>query len=195
MIKINEASYSRIYQHTQDDSTFAIIGSEDKDTREDRSKELYSLIHNVSVKSSGKNKIGMNKVNGTYTYDGQDITAFEKSVIVYNISKEKALEIANKINQESIVWKDPEFFGIIYADGSVMMEFENKPGENMSFSNAENMGFGTKLPKDKNNEYGFTFEGKIIYPDIKNHNTKKVQLVSSKQLHNMKEENFIFYGK
>ena len=27
--KKSEASYSRIYQHTQDDSTFAIIGSED----------------------------------------------------------------------------------------------------------------------------------------------------------------------
>ena len=42
--KQQEASYSRIYQHTQDDSTFAIIGSEDKDTGENRKRELYDLL-------------------------------------------------------------------------------------------------------------------------------------------------------
>ena len=167
MIKVNEASYSRIYQHTQDDSTFAIIGSEDKDTHEDRSVELHNLVY----KYSRKKHIGFNSVRGMYTYQqGNDrATAYEKSLILYDIDKKTALEIANAINQESIVWKDPTFFGIIYTDGSVMMEFNNEYGKNMSFSNAQKMGFGTKLPRDMNNEVGFTFEGfkgTILYPDI-----------------------------
>ena len=86
---LNEASYSRIYQHTQDDSTFAIIGSEDKDTKKDRSTELYNIVRDYSYKS-GKS-IGFNKVNGTYTYQKDDNsipekqTAYEKSLILYDI--------------------------------------------------------------------------------------------------------------
>lgn len=174
----NEASYSRIYQHTQDDSTFAIIGSEDKDTKEDRSYELHDLVRRYSR----KRHIGFNIVWGTYTYQSNGINkevANEESVILYNIDKKTALEIANKINQESIVWKDKDFFGIIYTDGSVMVEFENKPSENMSFSKAGEVGFGTKLRKDTINKFGFTFEGTILYPDF----------------HNPIYENFIFVEK
>ena len=179
MIKINEVSYSRIYQHTQDDSTFAIIGSEDKDTGESRFSELNNLIRKYT-KKTGK-RIGFNKVDGMYTYqvNGKEkAIAYEDSLILYDIDKELALEIANDINQESIVWKDKNFFGIIYANGDVMTEFDNKPGQNMSFSNAEKSGFGTKLPKDKNSDYGFTFEGKVYYPNIK---TKEYEI-----------ENFVF---
>lgn len=164
---LNEASYSRIYQHTQDDSTFAIIGSQDKDTKEDRYNELIELVRKLSYNRGGK--LGFNKVDGTYTYEtkeGQDKSmAFEKSLIIYNITKEEALELGRAINQESIVWKDTEFFGLIYcSNGSTMMEFQNEEGKNMSFSNAEEMGFGTKLKKDKKAGYGFTFEGEVIYP-------------------------------
>lgn len=158
---LNETSYSRIYQHTQDDSTFAIIGSEDKDTKENRFNELLDLIRKLGNKQ-GKG-IGFNEVKGTYTYEGKNVTQ-EDSLIVYNITKEQALDIANKLNQESIVWKDPNFFGLLYADGRVMTEFQNEKGNNMSFSNAEKEGFGTKVNKDKKNRFGFTFEGYVLYP-------------------------------
>lgn len=181
--KKTEASYSRIYQHTQDDSTFAIIGSEDKDTGKNRKNELYNLLRSYKEKSGVR--IGFNKVNGVYTYQEgnqeQKITQ-EDSVIVYDIDKQTALDIANIINQESIVWKDPTFFGILYANGSVMVEFDNNPNSNMSFSNAETTGFGTKLKNDNKTNLGFVFEGSVIYPT--GYSKKKPEV-----------ENFTFYSK
>lgn len=126
---LNEASYSRIYQHTQDDSTFAIIGSEDQTTRENRIKELYELIRQYNKKHTVG--LSFNKADGMYKYKDKDTgkvldITMEDSLIIYRIDKQTALDFANKINQQSIVWKDKDFMGLLYADGSVMCEFNNE---------------------------------------------------------------------
>lgn len=181
--KKEEVNYSRIYQHTQDDSTFAIIGSQDQDTGENRKRELYDLIKKYQDKSGSR--LGFNKVDGVYTYQNgnqEKKMAKEDSVIIYNIDKQGALDIAKKINQESIVWKDTDFFGILYTNGSVMVEFENDPKNNMNFSGTEKAGFGTKLKNDKRTDLGFKFEGSIIYPT--GYSDKELEI-----------EDFIFYSK
>lgn len=181
--RLSEASYSRIYQHTQDDSTFAIIGSEDKDTGENRKRELYDLLKNYKNKSGLR--LGFNQAKGVYTYQDNNQekkVAQEDSLIIYDIDKQGALDIANAINQESIVWKDPNFFGILYTNGSVMTEFDNQAGNNMDFSGAEQSGFGTKLNNDKVSNLGFKFEGSIIYPN--GYTNKEPEI-----------EDFIFYSK
>lgn len=180
--KKTEASYSKIYQHTQDDSTFAIIGSQDQDTGRNRKRELYDLIKKYQDKLG--TRLGFNKVDGVYTYQSgnqEKKKAKEDSVIIYDIDKQSALDIANAINQESIVWKDPEFFGILYTNGSVMVEFENNPRNNMNFSGTEEAGFGTKLKNDKRTDLGFKFEGSVTYP--RGYSTES------------EIEDFIFYSK
>lgn len=180
---LNEASYSRIYQHTQDDSTFAIIGSEDKDTGENRKRELYDLLRKYKEKTGLR--LGFNQAKGVYTYqDGnqEKKVAQEDSLIIYDIDKKGALDIANAINQESIVWKDPNFFGILYTNGTVMTEFDNQAGNNMNFTGAESAGFGTKLNNDDISNLGFKFEGSISYPT--GYNTDEPEV-----------EDFIFYSK
>ena len=97
--KLSEASYSRIYQHTQDDSTFAIIGSEDKDTGKNRKRELYDLLKNYKNKSGLR--LGFNQAKGVYTYQDNNQekkVAQEDSLIIYDIDKQGALDIANAIN-------------------------------------------------------------------------------------------------
>lgn len=181
--RLSEASYSRIYQHTQDDSTFAIIGSEDKDTGENRKRELYDLLKIYKDKSGLR--LGFNQAKGVYTYQDNNQekkVAQEDSLIIYDIDKQGALDIANALNQESIVWKDTDFFGILYTDGSVMTEFDNQAGNNMNFSDAEQSGFGTKLSNDKVSNLGFKFEGSIIYPN--GYTNKEPEI-----------EDFIFYSK
>ena len=181
--RLSEASYSRIYQHTQDDSTFAIIGSEDKDTGENRKRELYDLLKKYKDKSGLR--LGFNQAKGVYTYQDNNQekkVAQEDSLIIYDIDKQGALDIANALNQESIVWKDADFFGILYTDGSVMTEFDNQVGNNMDFSGAEQSGFGTKLNNDKVSNLGFKFEGSIIYPT--GYTNKEPEI-----------EDFIFYSK
>lgn len=180
---LNEASYSRIYQHTQDDSTFAIIGSEDKDTGENRKRELYDLLRKYKEKTGLR--LGFNQAKGVYTYqDGnqEKKVAQEDSLIIYDIDKQGALNIADAINQESIVWKDPNFFGILYTNGTVMTEFDNQAGNNMNFTGAESAGFGTKLNNDNISNLGFKFEGSISYPT--GYNTDEPEI-----------EDFIFYSK
>lgn len=197
MVKIQtEASYSRIYQHTQDDSTFAIIGSDDHGV--DRYDELVINLREITKKHKGK-KIGFNLVDGTYTYQEEDGSVgnitFEKSLMIYNINKDEALDLGNSIGQQTIVWKDPKFFGLLYGDGSVFIEFENKPGKNMNFSGAsvpdeEGNIFGTKLPNDKKNAIGFRFEGTVHYPKV----IVKPYKIGGKT-NDVLEEHFVFYGK
>lgn len=180
---LNEASYSRIYQHTQDDSTFAIIGSEDKDTGANRKRELYDLLRKYKEKTGLR--LGFNQAKGVYTYQDENQekkVAQEDSLIIYDIDKKGALDIANAINQESIVWKDPNFFGILYTNGTVMTEFDNQAGNNMNFTGAESAGFGTKLNNDDISNLGFKFEGSISYPT--GYNTDEPEI-----------EDFIFYSK
>lgn len=180
---LNEASYSRIYQHTQDDSTFAIIGSEDKDTGANRKRELYDLLRKYKEKTGLR--LGFNQAKGVYTYqDGnqEKKVAQEDSLIIYDIDKKGALDIADAINQESIVWKDPNFFGILYTNGTVMTEFDNQAGNNMNFTGAESAGFGTRLNNDNISNLGFKFEGSISYPT--GYNTDEPEI-----------EDFIFYSK
>lgn len=114
MNRIDEASYGRIYQHTRDNGTFAIIGSEDKDTHKNRYNELKQLIKKYERRYG---HLGYNRLSGTYQYKLTGETTSEKSVIIYGISKKDALSIAKRINQESIIWKENNFFGIIDVKG------------------------------------------------------------------------------
>ena len=142
---------------------FAIIGSQDKDTREDRSKELVSLIRqlmsnqvNAKRKSDGTKMITYKEIEGSYIYD-DGTHGTEQSYLINNISKEQALELGRAVNQESILWHDATFFGYIYCEsGKTDMEF-SRDERNMSFNQEDVQAFASRL-KDKHNKgQGFTF--------------------------------------
>ena len=42
-------------------------------------------------------------LNHLYTYEGTELPEIENSCIVYDIDKKKALDIAQKLNQETII--------------------------------------------------------------------------------------------
>ena len=162
--KITEGGLSRIWQHTQDDNTFAIIGSQDKDTGEFHSKELYDWA-SANLSKYAK-QAGYTKTMGRYTYrdkDDEEITAEEPSVIVHNIPLDEVKKFAfgsvknGGINQESIVWKDKDFFGILYADGS-SDEF-TKDTKNMTFADVEK--FGTRIANQMSHNKGKLFAFKF----------------------------------
>ena len=151
--ELEEASLSRLYQHTKDKDTFAIIGSQDQTTREDRSKELLGKVKNVSSKYP---KIGFNKLEGTYTYE-DGTQGIENSLIIYNIPKDEALNIADELNQESIIWKDGDFFGFLKPDGQEDGTFDNQD-KNMSFDDKITSMYGSKLKGNNNSSKPFVFE-------------------------------------
>ena len=151
-MRIEEASYGRIYQHTRDNGTFAIIGSEDKDTHKSRYDELKSLIKEYEKKYG---HLGYNRLSGTYQYQLTGEKVSEKSVIIYDIELKDALSIAKKINQESIIWKENTFFGIIDVRGSVIERFKKSA---LNFSKAIKNGIGSRLMSDQTREFGYAFE-------------------------------------
>ena len=151
-MRIEEASYGRIYQHTRDNGTFAIIGSEDKDTHKSRYEELKSLIKEYEKKYG---HLGYNRLSGTYQYQLTGEKVSEKSVIIYDIELKDALSIAKKINQESIIWKENTFFGIIDVQGGVLERFKKSA---LNFSKAIKNGIGSKLMSDQTRDFGYAFE-------------------------------------
>ena len=151
---LNETSLSRILQHTQDKETFAIIGSQDKDTRKDRYTELLDEIAKMQKKYD---KIGFNHLKGTYTYDDNTVGT-ESSLIIYNIPKEEALRIAKKLNQESIIWKDDNFFGFLTVDGKE----DGELGRGLSFDKEAVKAYGSRLSSKHNKGKPFIFEAFLV---------------------------------
>ena len=151
--RLNEVSLSRLYQHTKDGKSFAIVGTQDQDTKEDRRQELDDLVRDVSSKYPN---IGYNTLKGKYTYEN-GLTGNEISYVIYNIPKEEALDIAKKLNQESIIWKDNSFFGFLKQDGTSDGEFKN--GEkNMAFGKEDTKSFSSRLPGKHSNSQEFIFK-------------------------------------
>ncbi len=173
--RIDEGGLSRLYNHIKDNGTFAVIGSQDKDTGEDRSKELYDLVGNYSRKGRMR---GYNWLLGKYIYD-DGRTGDENSLILYNISKEDALKIGKQLNQETILWKDPEFFGYIYVDSGEVPDW-NEGGFNgkMSFdpnlikdiggsSQLASKGWSVNQKKLKSKNTPFVYECFLVEPALK----------------------------
>ena len=150
-VQLNEVGLSRIIDHIKDKKSFAIIGSQDKDTKESRYNELLQLLRKIPY------RVGWNNLEGTYTYDNGEVGS-EDSLIIYNIKKEDALDIAKKINQESIIWKDENFFGFLTAEG----EEDGNFGGSLSFDKDAVKAFGSKLKGKHNNAKGFVFESSLV---------------------------------
>ena len=168
---------SRIWQYTHNNQNFAIVGTQDKDTKVDRTNELVSLIRNLmdeqvrTKKPIGEPMITYKKLEGHYIYD-DGTQGTENSFLINNITKEKALELGRTINQESILWKDDNFFGYIYcSDGHPDMSF-SRADRNMSFNKDDVYAFGSRLKSKHNEGQGFTF----VAEHYTYNNSKKMQI-------------------
>lgn len=171
--KMEEASLSRLYQHTKDKDTFAVIGSQDQDTKQSRFRELKDLVAKLRNKISN---IGFNRLEGTYTYENGE-QGIEDSLIVYNIPKDDALNIANQINQESIIWKDDNYFGFLDKDGNEEGTFKNDT-KNMTFDEQITDMFGSKLRSGNTLKPAFAFECKLIENESSGSDFSKQQKVN-----------------
>ena len=171
---------SRIWQYTHNNQNFAIIGTQDKDTKEDRTNELTSLLRNMmdsqvrTKKPVGKPMITYKKLEGHYIYD-DGTQGTENSFLINNITKEEALELGRAVNQESILWKDDNFFGYIYcSDGHPDMTF-SRDDKNMGFNKDDVYAFGSRLKSKHNEGQGFTFVAEhYVYDNSKKSRKKEV---------------------
>lgn len=167
---INESGLSRIWQYTQNGMNFAIIGSQDQDTKKDRSNELRYEIDKLSDK---RKNITFRVLKGTYTYEDGSLGE-ETSYLINNLSKEDAIRIGRKLNQESIIWKDNDFFGFIdMASGNPDGEL-SKDRKNMSFDKDAIKAFGSRLNSKHNKGQGFVFKMSELVNDNKGSSIKNL---------------------
>ena len=105
--------------------------------------------------------IGFNDIEGTYTYDNGK-RGRETSIIIYNLSKEDALDIGRKLNQESIIWKDNNYFGFLDSNGNEEGTFEKG---DLTFDQQITNMYGSKLRTGRGLKPAFAFECKLIETD------------------------------
>lgn len=163
-VKLDEDGLARIYTHLSDDVDFAIIGSADMINKKGQFSRLLELVRECASKN---HNIGWKYLEGTYTYDNDGTTSVERSVIVYNISKVDALRIAKELNQESIIWKDKDFFGFLTADGIA----DGELGRGMSLDKEKVQMYGSRLLGKHNKAKAFVFE--VLEHSIRGSNFSK----------------------
>lgn len=157
---ISESGLSRIWQYTKNHVSFAVIGSQDKDTKENRFPELVKEVNALMHKDR---KITFKKLIGRYTYDDKTVGE-EESLLINNISLEQALALGRSVNQESIIYKDSDFFGFIdCATGEPDGKFSSDD-RNMSFNKEDIELFGSRLNSKHNKGQGFLFKMESVYP-------------------------------
>lgn len=118
-------SLKRLIDRAKQAHTFAIIGSRDKDTGQDRSTELLNLISQVSLKSP--NEKTFHQVVGWNTLLDNSNSEIERLYFVFNIALPIALYIAKQVNQKTIAWKDDIGFVVVEVKGKdqIWADFEN----------------------------------------------------------------------
>jgi hypothetical protein len=137
-----ETKLSRIWQYVEDDKKiFAIISAYRKKNKPEVNETLSNDLEN-DIKDLDKGYI---KVSGGYveTDDtGKSVETHERSFIISDISKESAIRLGKKYEQESVLYKDKTQFSYIstkdvpsYPVGSVIMNFQKSKGrDNMTFA-------------------------------------------------------------
>lgn len=129
---IKESSLSRIIQHIESDRTFAVISAyrgyndingwqldypELIELSLKSKKELDIKIRLLDEEAHEKLSTELRKIYnfGAIEQGSGYAKVDEKSFFIPNINYNDAFEFGNKYKQQSIIWKDDTFFGIIYT--------------------------------------------------------------------------------
>lgn len=129
MKQLLESSLSRIWQFITDPTkTFGVVSAYRQDLYSEeqnlqRHKELGKIIRSMGY--------GFIEQNSGYSYKDEDTGLVgvkeEKSYFIPNISFEDTLDLGVEFEQESVLYKDSNIFGLfISKTGKIDMEFKDK---------------------------------------------------------------------
>ncbi len=118
---------SKAWQLAQDNAYCAVFGCRDKDTGENKKDLLLSRFHKLATKRMGWNGIRYKYLYCSYRYEYGTESPEELFIMVFNITKDEAIGLARGagkgenpskyLNLETILWKDPGFFGFFNVAG------------------------------------------------------------------------------
>jgi len=121
-----ESSWSRIIQHIEAGHSFAVISAYKWDLSETDNTERHNNLR-TDIRKLG---YGYIEQNSGYSYKdtrtGNLGTVEEESFFIPQITRQEALALAKKYEQESIIYKDGNGFYVLLSNGAIDTEFKTK---------------------------------------------------------------------
>jgi len=159
-----ESSLSRIWQHIEGDKSFGVISPFRKYYSEKENLERYNELKKII---RDRLKLGFIEMEGGFKEEGEWV--HEKSLFIPNIKKEDLIEIGEKFDQYSVIYKDKnEFIEIGTNDfsvkGQVLSDFIKKGWNKNTQINSElTKELFSKLVKGSHKDRKFLFNLKESY--------------------------------
>jgi hypothetical protein len=169
---LKEASLSRVWQLVEEDKyDFAIISaSRGKYTPQENASRFFQLKKEVNEKRLG----GFVELRGGYVETDQETgvqtTVTEDSLLISGITKQNALALGAKFEQETILWKDATGFAYLSAQqgenfGKPTVHFKKGAGkDNLTLAKEVISQFFSMLKKGSHagKKFAFVQECKFI---------------------------------
>lgn len=161
---IYESSLSRIWKHIEGDKSFGVISPFRKYYSEKENLERYSELKKII---RDKLKLGYIELDGGFKEEGEWV--HEKSLFIPNIKKEDLLNLGEKFDQYSVIYKDKnEFVEIGTNDfsvkGQILSDFIKKGwNKNIQINSKLTKELFSKLIKGSHKDRKFLFNMKESY--------------------------------
>jgi len=119
-MRINESSLSRIWQFVEDDSrSFGFLSAARNELSDEENAKNHEELKNI-IRSKG---LGYIETLGGYEEVKSDLSVVkvdnEPSLFVPNIPKKLLIELGIKYNQDTVIYKDKNEFGLISTSATV----------------------------------------------------------------------------
>lgn len=158
---LEESSLSRIWQHVTDEGrSFAVISSGRGDYSWDENVARLDVMK-VIARKWGYGFI--ETIGGYKEEEGGVETVEEPSLFIPEISIDEAVRIGGYFRQESIIYKDSDFFGMIgsssfQGEGTIIQNFKKDVDDVLDLTNVED--FFSALVKGSHAGKKFVFRPK-----------------------------------
>ncbi len=170
MIRYKESSLSRIWQHVTDvEKSFGVVSA----FRQDLYSEEENLKKHEALKKEIRSMIyGYIEQKSGYTYKdeitGIEHMAEEKSCFVPNISFEDTIKLGRKYEQESILYKDKEGFGLFLCKNSKrIMIFKDRGGIYSLKKDDIKIAYSQLIRVNNNHKVKFSYIAEYYVPSMK----------------------------
>lgn len=156
--EIEESSLSRIWQHVTDNSRkFAIISSAIGEYSAAQNQARHDVLKTI-VRKKG---YGFVETEGGYREErGEEVEVVEEpSLFIPEIALNEAVRIGEYFRQETVLYKDSDFFGLVDSMGNVggvVVNFKKNVDDVLDLTNVED--FFTALVKGSHAGRKFVFK-------------------------------------